>query len=165
MFYSYAQSYTQKQYADYNHSNRTSENTYKNAQKNSKVANILLPKAAIDSDLCSSVVENAVNATEKFGKVLLHMLGEKNNKIIKSHSINIINKAIPVGDFLSDEDVNFLDSFSDESNDCKNSHTGLSYGDVQVTYDDAKEAVRIMDKAEQQVNKVRTQIFYDSINI
>lgn len=167
-------------YEGYLYENKTIANTLEHAEQDAENAKEHLSRAKEyyrNGDIkkmnreCRSATKDAIDSTEKYGKVVANMVGKENEicvthtrrkeKVNKTHSITGLNNIINEISFLSADDARFMDSFSDfsdEQNKCYNSHTGLSYGGVTPTVEEAERAVNNMIKVQKAVNNFRAKV-------
>lgn len=167
-------------YEGYLYENKTIANTLEHAEQDAENAKEHLSRAKEyyrNGDIkkmnreCRSATKDAIDSTEKYGKVVANMVGKENEicvthtgrqeKVNKTHSITGLNNTINEISFLSADEAGFMDSFSDfsdEQNKCYNSHTGLSYGDVTPTVEEAERAVNNMIKVQKEVNNFRAKV-------
>ena len=164
-------------YEGYIYENRTITNTLEHAEQDAENAKEHLSRAKQyyqSGDIkrmnreCRSATKDAIDSTEKYGKVVANMIGKENElcvthnrrreKVNKTHSITGLNDTINEISFLSDDEAEFMDSFSDEQNKCYSSHTGLSYGSVTPTIEEAERAVNNMKKVQKAVIDFREKV-------
>lgn len=164
------------EYAKCIYTNKTIENTLEHAEQDGNNADEHLKRAKEFKDnkdpleferACRSATKDSVDSIEKYLKVIANMKGIQENtfinnngreeKIQKTHSISGINNAIN-SNFLSSEEAKFMDKFTDEENQCFSSHTGLAYGNVTPTCEEAERAVRNKCEVEKKVQEFRERV-------
>ena len=161
-------------YEGYHYENKTIANTLEHAEQDAENAKEHLSRAKEyyrNGDIKKMNRECRSDSTEKYGKVVANMVGKENEicvthtgrqeKVNKTHSITGLNNTINEISFLSADEAGFMDSFSDfsdEQNKCYNSHTGLSYGGVTPTVEEAERAVNNMIKVQKEVNNFRAKV-------
>lgn len=171
------ESKVKSEYENYIYENKTITNTLEHAEQDGNNAEEHLKRAKEyqnDEDElqfqreCRSATKDAVDSTEKYLKVVANMKGVENNtfetengrkeKVKKTHLISAINNVVDL-DLIEPEEAEFMDSFTDKENECYTSHTGLSYGDVTPTYEEAERAVKNKNKVEKKVKKLREKVY------
>lgn len=164
-------------YESYVYDNKTIRNTLEHAEQDGNNSEEYLKRARRYNEegnelqlqrACRSATKEAVDSTEKFLKVAINTKSMQNStfknergrneRVINTHSIEKINEIVDES-WLTNEEVRFMDSFKDEENRCYSSHTGLSYGDVNPTLDEAEKAVEIKRKVENNVKEFRNRVF------
>lgn len=167
-------------YEGYLYENKTITNTLEHAEQDAENAQEHLSRAKEyyqSGDIkkmnreCRSATKDAIDSTEKYGKVVANMVGKENEvcvthtgrqeKVNKTHSITGLNNTINEISFLSADEAEFMDSFfdfSDEHNKCYTSHTGLGYGSVTPTVEEAERAVNNMIIVQKAVNNFRAKV-------
>ncbi len=75
-----------------------------------------------------------------------------------THFICGINRVIKEDSVFSEDETAFLDGFTDKESHCFTSHTGLAYGNVQPTVDDAEKAMKCTKKAQESVKEIRKKV-------
>ena len=171
----------QSEYANYIYENKTIRNTLEHAEQDVNNAEEYLIRAKNykreGNELqlrraCRSATKDAVDSTEKFLKVGANVKQVQNHtflngrgkreRVQNTHYIRMISENVGEA-WLSNEETEFMDSFIDIENGCYNSHTGLSYGNVDPTLEEAEKAVEIKRKAENGVKELRNRVYTQKI--
>lgn len=179
--------YEGSRYANYIYENKTINNTLDNANRNASSAEGHLEMAIKYQENgneirfkeeCHSATEDAINATEKYLKVVANMKGVELNKfrvlhgnsgktheeiVRNTHIIGAINEAIKEDSIFSEEEIVFLDGFIDRESGCFTSHTELAYGNIHPTLDDAEKAVKYMNKARRSTKEFRKKVYASKV--